>query len=68
MWPIEKRRSLYPPKCVEGFFYEIGVAQPRSGTDSLGAAPYLAIQLLEDRLAHLVALLVVAYLPEIIGR
>src|SRR5829696_6998518 len=40
----------------------------RLGTDSLGAASYPAIQLLQDRLPVLVALLVVANLPELFGR
>src|SRR5215208_5159991 len=35
---------------------------------SLRATPYPAIQLLEDRLAVLVALLVITYLPKVLGR
>jgi hypothetical protein len=57
----------YSPECVEGEFSEVSVAQTRSDTSSLRAAPYLAIQLLEDRLAVLVALLVVANFPKSFG-
>ena len=57
----------YSPECVEGEFSEVSVVQTRSDTSSLRAAPYLAIQLLEDRLSHLVALLVVANFPKSFG-
>jgi hypothetical protein len=53
---------------------EVRTIPTRLGLRPLRAAPYLratlypAIQLLEDRLAVLVALLVIAHLPKIFGR
>src|SRR5215211_7210994 len=43
------------------------MTQARLGPRSLRAAPYPAIQLLEDRLSVLGALLVIANLPELFG-
>src|SRR5215213_1100554 len=45
----------------------VRVAPPHSDTSSLRAAPYPAIELLEDRLSGLVALLVIANPPEVFG-
>jgi hypothetical protein len=44
-------------------FSEVRATPHRSGTSSLRAAPYPAIQLLQDRVAVLVSLLIIAYLP-----
>jgi hypothetical protein len=46
-------------------FYEVRVAPARFGTRSLGTRSYPAIELLEDRLSVLVALLVIANLPKV---
>src|SRR5215203_1994994 len=39
----------------------------RAGRHLGGGAPYSAVQLLQDSLSHLVALLVIAHLPELFG-
>jgi hypothetical protein len=68
-WHSAERSALYSAGCVEEFFSEVRIEDlARFGLRSLRAAPYLAIQLLQDRLAVLVALLVVANLPELFGR
>jgi hypothetical protein len=58
---------LYSPECVEYEFSEGRIDPARLGPRSLRAAPYPAIELLQDRLSVLGALLVIANLPKLFG-